>query len=65
MSNERPVNPSSSPLTEGLKRKRGRPKKQPRVSVHHPKSLPEGAVILTGSKEQGKGRHAMVVLPIF
>lgn len=49
MSNERPVNPSSSPLTEGLKRKRGRPKKQPReeaggqLLVKKPRGRPKGS----------------------
>lgn len=43
MSNERPENPNST-LTEGLKRKRGRPKKQPQVREHHPRRLPEDAV---------------------
>lgn len=44
MSNEGPENPIPSTLTEGLKRKRGRPKKQPQVREHHPKRLPEDAM---------------------
>lgn len=39
MSNERLENPGPSPLTEGLKRKRGRPKKQPQEEAVGP--LPE------------------------
>jgi len=46
MNTERPVNASSSTLTEGLKRKRGRPKKQPQVRTHHAKRLPEDDVAL-------------------
>ncbi|KAM9226999.1 uncharacterized protein RG961_006145 [Leptosomus discolor] len=48
MSNERPVNPGSSTLTEGLKRKRGRPKKQPQeavgpLPVKKPRGRPKGS----------------------
>lgn len=46
MSNEGPENPISSTLTEGLKRKRGRPKKQPQVREHHAKRLPEDAMAI-------------------
>ncbi|XP_025910810.1 high mobility group protein HMGI-C-like isoform X2 [Apteryx rowi] len=46
--NERPVNPASSPLTECLKRKRGRPKKQPQEAVgplpmKKPRGRPKGS----------------------
>lgn len=64
MSNERLENPGPSPLTEGLKRKRGRPKKQPQVSAYRPQSLPElpsvNLVGSAGSKEQGKARFCVV-----
>ncbi|CAM9359481.1 unnamed protein product [Bubo scandiacus] len=49
MSNERPMNPSSSTLSEGLKRKRGRPKKQPQeeavgpLPVKKPRGRPKGS----------------------
>lgn len=64
MSNERLENPGPSPLTEGLKRKRGRPRKQPQVSAYRPQSLPEvprvNLVGSAGSKEQGKARFCVV-----
>lgn len=53
MSNERPVNPGSSTLTEGLKRKRGRPKKQPQEAavgpllVKKPRGRPKGSKKVT------------------
>ncbi|XP_063203861.1 high mobility group protein HMGI-C-like isoform X2 [Chroicocephalus ridibundus] len=53
MSNERPVNPSSSTLTEGLKRKRGRPKKQPQeeavgpLPAKKPRGRPKGSKKVT------------------
>ncbi|XP_035750663.1 high mobility group protein HMGI-C-like isoform X2 [Egretta garzetta] len=53
MSNERPMNPSSSTLTEGLKRKRGRPKKQPQeetvgpLPVKKPRGRPKGSKKVT------------------
>ncbi|KAM6121252.1 uncharacterized protein FYW35_005050 [Pterocles gutturalis] len=52
MSNERPVTPGSSMLTEGLKRKRGRPKKQPQEAVgplpaKKPRGRPKGSKKVT------------------
>ncbi|KAM6344628.1 uncharacterized protein FN964_010294 isoform 4-T11 [Alca torda] len=53
MSNERPVNPGSSTLTEGLKRKRGRPKKQPQEEIvgplpaKKPRGRPKGSKKVT------------------
>ncbi|XP_057263698.1 uncharacterized protein LOC130598362 isoform X2 [Pezoporus wallicus] len=53
MSNERPMNPGSSTLTEGLKRKRGRPKKQPQegavgpLPVKKPRGRPKGSKKVT------------------
>ncbi|XP_030356812.1 high mobility group protein HMGI-C-like isoform X4 [Strigops habroptila] len=53
MSNERPMNPGSSTLTEGLKRKRGRPKKQPQegavgpLPVKKPRGRPKGSKKMT------------------
>ncbi|XP_026713240.1 high mobility group protein HMGI-C-like [Athene cunicularia] len=53
MSNERPMNPSSSTLSEGLKRKRGRPKKQPQeeavgpLPVKKPRGRPKGSKKVT------------------
>ncbi|XP_071611738.1 high mobility group protein HMGI-C-like isoform X2 [Heliangelus exortis] len=49
MSHERPVNPSSPTLTKDLKRKRGRPKKQPQeeavgpLPVKKPRGRPRGS----------------------
>ncbi|KAF4803429.1 high mobility group protein HMGI-C-like protein [Turdus rufiventris] len=43
MSNERPENPNST-LSEGLKRKRGRPKKQPQEDGGNTAVIPEDAV---------------------
>ncbi|XP_032303219.1 high mobility group protein HMGI-C-like isoform X1 [Coturnix japonica] len=49
MSNERPENPDPSPLTESLKRKRGRPKKQTQeealgpVLEKKPRGRPKGS----------------------
>ncbi|PKK19968.1 high mobility group protein HMGI-C-like isoform X2 [Columba livia] len=53
MSNERPVNPGSSTLTKDLKRKRGRPKKQPQeevvgpLPVKKPRGRPKGSKKVT------------------
>ncbi|KAL2299725.1 hypothetical protein Nmel_012570 [Mimus melanotis] len=44
MSNEGPENPISSTLTEGLKRKRGRPKKQPQEDGGNTAVIPQDAV---------------------
>ncbi|XP_066051660.1 high mobility group protein HMG-I/HMG-Y-like [Chamaea fasciata] len=44
MSNVRPENPMSSTLTEGLKRKRGRPKKQTQEDGGNTGSVPQDAV---------------------
>ncbi|XP_032927094.1 high mobility group protein HMGI-C-like [Catharus ustulatus] len=44
MSNERPQNPNSSTLTEGLKKKRGRPKKQPQEDGGNTAVIPQDAV---------------------
>ncbi|XP_064012573.1 AAC-rich mRNA clone AAC11 protein-like [Pogoniulus pusillus] len=56
MSNEKPVNPSSPTPTEGLKRKRGRPKKQPEeedvgpLPEKKPRGRPKGSKkVTTGS----------------
>ncbi|XP_032840023.1 high mobility group protein HMGI-C-like [Tyto alba] len=53
VSNERPVSPGSSTLIEGLKRKRGRPKKQPQekavgpLPVKKPRGRPKGSKKVT------------------
>ncbi|XP_053932820.1 high mobility group protein HMGI-C-like isoform X1 [Cuculus canorus] len=53
MSNERPVTPGSSTLAEGVKRKRGRPKKQPQeeavgpLPVKKPRGRPKGSKKVT------------------
>lgn len=44
MNNEEPENPMSSTLTEGLKRKRGRPKKQPQEDGGNTAIVPQDAV---------------------
>ncbi|XP_072791016.1 uncharacterized protein [Taeniopygia guttata] len=43
MSNEGPENPISSTLTQGLKRKRGRPKKQPQEDGGNTAAIPQDA----------------------
>ncbi|XP_061213293.1 high mobility group protein HMGI-C-like isoform X1 [Neopsephotus bourkii] len=58
MSNKGPVNPGSSTLTEGLKRKRGRPKKQPQegavgpLPVKKPRGRPKGSKKVTTVSEK-------------
>ncbi|XP_069721639.1 high mobility group protein HMGI-C-like [Phaenicophaeus curvirostris] len=53
MSNERPVTPGSSAVTEGMKRKRGRPKKQLQeeavgpLPVKKPRGRPKGSKKVT------------------
>ncbi|XP_048172155.1 high mobility group protein HMGI-C-like [Corvus hawaiiensis] len=44
MSNKGPENPISATLTEGLKRKRGRPKKQPQEDAGNTAVIPQDAV---------------------
>ncbi|XP_065543210.1 high mobility group protein HMGI-C-like isoform X1 [Lathamus discolor] len=58
MSNERPMNPGSSTLAGGLKRKRGRPKKQPQegavgpLPVKKPRGRPKGSKKVTTESGQ-------------
>ncbi|XP_032303220.1 high mobility group protein HMGI-C-like isoform X2 [Coturnix japonica] len=65
MSNERPENPDPSPLTESLKRKRGRPKKQTQeealgpVLEKKPRGRPKGSKKVeppAGKRPRGRPR---------